>query len=152
MRKRLCTKRSMKLTYRHYLYHFRWPLFGIICFLIFISWTKFNFISDVFSSDEYEEKFEILYTDVIYPIDIFGENNRNTSILYHFTRKDELKSIDDMKSIDKQQKIILPLIDINKSSSSSYLILEFTNVFWQPRFCSHSKEDIFGKTCPFTNW
>ncbi len=56
-----------------------------------------------------------------------------------------------MKAVDRQQKIILPLI-YNESSSKSFLIYEFTRVFGQPRFCSHAKEDIFGKTCPFTNW
>jgi len=151
MDKRIHKKRSVKLTYRHYLFHFKWPLLGFIFLLIFLSLNRMNLTSYIYSSDKFEENFEILFTDVIYPIDIFNENTQNKSILYYFTKKDQLKAIDDVKAIDRKQKVILPLIN-NRSLSNSYLILEFTQVFHHPRFCSHSKEDIFGKTCPYTNW
>jgi len=151
MDKRIHKKRSTNLTYRHYLFHFKWPLLGFIFILIFLSLTQTNLSSYVFSTNQFEEEnFEILFTDVIYPIDILNQDNQNKNILYYFTKKDQLKSIDDTKSIDRKQKVILPLI--NNKSSESYLILEYTHVFGHPRFCSHSKEEIFGKTCPYTNW
>lgn len=147
MDKRIHTKSSTNLTLRHYLFHFKWPLIIFISILIFFSLIPMNFTTYIYPS----EKFEILFTDVIYPIDVFNENIRNTSILYYFERKDQLKTIDDMKAINRKQKVILPLIN-NKSLSKSYLILEYTPVFGRPRFCSNSKNEIFGKTCPFTNW
>jgi hypothetical protein len=151
MDKRIHTKRSSNLTYRHYLFHFKWPLLGIIFIFIVLTLTQMNIISYVYSPDLIEENFEISFTDVIYPIDISHEKNLNQSILYYFQRKEQFKAIDDAKSIDRKEKIILPLMT-NISSSNSYLILEFTKVFFRPRFCSHTKEEIFGVTCPFTNW
>jgi hypothetical protein len=150
MDKRVHKNRSTNLTYRHYLFHFKWPLLGFIFILIFLSLTQMNLSSYVFSSNQFDDNFEILFTDVIYPIDVLNQNNENKSILYYFTKKDQLKAIDDYKSIDRKQKVILPLI--NNKLSESYLILEYTHVFGHPRFCSHSKEEIFGKTCPYTNW
>jgi hypothetical protein len=150
MDKRVHKNRSTNLTYRHYLFHFKWPLLGFIFILIFLSLTQMNLSSYVFSSNQFDDNFEILFTDVIYPIDVLNQNNENKSILYYFTKKDQLKAIDDYKSIDRKQKVILPLI--NNKLAESYLILEYTHVFGHPRFCSHSKEEIFGKTCPYTNW
>jgi len=150
MDKRVHKNRSTNLTYRHYLFHFKWPLLGFIFILIFLSLTQINLSSYIFSSNQYDDNFEILFTNVIYPIDVLNQNNENKSILYYFTKKDQLKAIDDYKSIDRKQKVILPII--NKKLSESYLILEYTHVFGHPRFCSHSKEEIFGKTCPYTNW
>jgi len=152
MDKRIYKKRSINLTYRHYLFHFKWPLLGFILLLIFLSLIPMNFSTYIFSFDESDENFENLYPNVIYPIDIFNGNNFNNSILYYFTKKDQLKAIDDAKAIDRKQKVILPLINNKPSSSKSYLILEFTRVFNLPRFCSYSKDEIFGKTCPYTNW
>ena len=63
-----------------------------------------NFTSFIFLSNRNEETFEFPFTDVIYPIDVLNEDNHNTSILYYFTRKDELKSIDDMKSMERKHK------------------------------------------------
>jgi hypothetical protein len=151
MDKRIHKKRSSNLTYRHYLFHFKWPLLGLIFVFTFLSLIQMNITSYIYSSDPIDENFEISFTDVIYPIDIFNEKNLNQSILYYFQRKDQLKAVDDAKSIDRKEKVILPLIN-NISSSNSYLILEFTKVFFRPRFCSHTKEEIFGETCPFTNW
>jgi len=151
MDKRIHTKRSANLTYRHYLFHFKWPLLGLSFLLILLTINPMNFTSYFFSSNEYQENIEILFTDAIYPIDVLNQDNPNENILYYLKKKDELKSIEDVKSINKQQKVILPLIK-NKSSSNSYLILEFTPVFFHPRFCSNTKEEIFGKKCPFTNW
>ena len=151
MDKRIHTKRSTNISYRHYLFHFKWPLLSFIFVLIFLSLTQMNLTSYIYSSDKLEDNFEILFTDVIYPIDVINENKHYKNISYYFTKKDQLKAIDDGKSIDNNHKVILPLIN-NKSSSNSYLILEFTHVFFHPRFCSHSKEEIFGKTCPYTNW
>ena len=145
MDKRLYKKASTHLTYRHYLFHFKWPLLGFIVVMILLSLLHRHFPSEILKFDEN------LSSDVIYPIEIFDENNSNKSILYSFIKKDQLKAIDDARSIKNKHKIILPL-EHNKSSSNSYLILEFTHVFGRPRFCTNTKEEIFGKTCPFKNW
>ncbi|CAF3405443.1 unnamed protein product [Rotaria sp. Silwood1] len=150
MDKRVHIRRSTSLSCWNYLFHFKWPLFGFICLIIFILLNKMQFTSDIFSSVEYNDNIKISFTNVIYPIDILNRNNINTSILYYFARKDEQKLIDDEKSIDRKHKIILPLTN-DEVFSKSYSILEFTPVFGHSRFCSHSKEDIFGKTCPYTN-
>ncbi|CAF1218277.1 unnamed protein product [Adineta ricciae] len=42
-------------------------------------------------------------------------------------------------------------LEKEKLAVDSYLILEFTRVFQHPRFCSHKKHEIFGRTCPYTN-
>lgn len=151
MDKRIHKKLSTNLTYRHYLFHFKWPLLSFLFILIFLSLIPMNFTTYIFSLEQSEGNFHITYTDVIYPIDVFNENKQNHTILYYFQRKDQLKSIDDMKAIDRKQKVILPLIK-NQSLSKSYLILEYTPVFGHQRFCSHSKKEIFGKNCPYTNW
>ncbi|CAF0958584.1 unnamed protein product [Rotaria sordida] len=150
MDKRIHIRQSTSLTFRNYLIHFKWPLLGFIFFIIFILLNKMKFTLNKFSSIEYKDDIEISFTDVIYPIDVLNQSHLNTSILYYFARKEEQKLIDDEKSNNKKYKTILPLIN-NKSLSESYLILEFTHVFGKPRFCSHSKEDIFGNTCPYTN-
>ncbi len=101
MDKRIHKKPSTNLTYRHYLFHFKWPLLGFIFLLIFLYLTQMNFSSYIYSSDELEDNIDILLTDVIYPTDIFNKKTRNKSISYYFTRKDQLKAIDDKTSIEK---------------------------------------------------
>ena len=146
MNKRLHMKHSTNISFRHYLFHFKWPLLGLfIIFLLFFI-TQINIIP----STE-DRTWNLSFTDVVYPTDIFRSNGGNQNIEYYFNRKDQLKRIDDEKSIEHKQKIIIPY-QPRKSPSNSYLILEFTHVFFRPRFCSHKKEEIFGKTCPYTNW
>ncbi|CAF1270093.1 unnamed protein product [Adineta steineri] len=102
MNKRIHTKRSTNLTWRQYFLHFKWPVIGFIFFFIFLSLNPLNLNSYIYSSiDDYPSNFEILFTNVIYPIDILKKTNRNTSILYYFKKKDELKAIDDIKAIEK---------------------------------------------------
>jgi hypothetical protein len=151
MDKRIHTKKTTDLTYRHYLSHFKWPLLGLIVVFIFISFIPTNLTSFSFLSAEEQHPLQIVFTDVIYPIDFSSKEIYNTSILYYLSRKNQLKSTDDDESINKKQKVILPLTN-SESSSNSYLILEFTRVFKRPRFCSATKEQIFGTKCPYTNW
>ncbi|CAF4285179.1 unnamed protein product [Rotaria sp. Silwood2] len=150
MDKRIHIRRSISVSYWNYLFHFKWPLLVFMFLTVFILLNKIKSTSKIFSSVEYKDNIEISFTDVIYPIDIFNRNSLNTSILYYFSRKEKQKLIDDVISIDRKHKIILPLIN-DKTSSKSYSILEYTHVFGRPRFCSHAKDDIFGKTCPYTN-
>ena len=98
-----------------------------------------------------EEQGEPFGINVMYPTDISGTDRNNTDLNYYFLKKDQFKTVDDIKSVKKKQKIILPL-DKGQRYSNSYLILEFTNVFRRPRFCSHSREQIFGSKCPYYNW
>ena len=151
MNKRIHTRRSTNLICRNYLLHFKWPLTGSIFIFILFLCNEMYFSLVTFPPNELENRFDISYNNVIYPSGILNSTNLNTSILYYLARKDKLKVIDDRKSLEKKQKVVLPLIK-NKSSSNSYLILEFTHVFGKPRFCSYSREEIFGKTCPYTNW
>lgn len=151
MEKRIQKRRSLRLPYRNYLWHFKWPLIGIFCFIIIICLSKIHFISRRFPLSEFYTDIESPFHDVIYPIDVSSLQNVNTSILYYFSKKEDLKTLDDARSIHQQEKVILPMIN-NKLASESYLILEFTQVFGHPRFCSHSSEEIFGKMCPYKNW
>ncbi|CAF0761017.1 unnamed protein product [Rotaria sordida] len=150
MEKRIHSKKTHNLTYRHYLYHFKWPLVGFIFLLSFLTFIQMN-LTTIFVSNTIQEQQQIeqLNRNVIYPIDILNNNN-SVNINYYFLEKDKLKFIDDTHAVNKKQKIILPLIK-DQSTSKSYLILEYTHVFGQPRFCSHTNEQIFGKTCPYTN-
>ena len=115
MEKRVHSKRiSNHLSYRHYLFHFKWPLlafFFISSFLIFIQINLTNILS---SDVIHEEQIELFNMNVIYPIDIFNNKKINTSINYYFTRKDEMKIIDDVNAVHKKQKIVLPLIKHQK--------------------------------------
>ncbi|CAF1263755.1 unnamed protein product [Adineta steineri] len=79
MNKRIHTKRSTNLTWRQYFLHFKWPVIGFIFFFIFLSLNPLNLNSYIYSSiDDYPSNFEILFTNVIYPIDILKKTNRNT--------------------------------------------------------------------------
>ena len=151
MDKRIHMKRSVELKCRHYLLHFKWPLFCCLFLLIFISFNSMSFPSLSSSPDELLIPLKISYKNVIYPIDVFHKDNGNISIINYFQRKNELKAIDDKKAIQNKQKSIIPL-EKGKLAVNSYLILEFTHVFQHPRFCSHKKHEIFGQTCPYTNW
>jgi hypothetical protein len=97
------------------------------------------------------EALEIPDSNVMYPIDVMNNKRVNISINYQFFKKDELKLVDDANAVKRRQKVVLPWIEVH-TPPKSYLILEYTKVFLQPRFCSHTNEQIFGKTCPYTNW
>ncbi len=151
MEKRIHSKKTYNLTFRHYLFHFKWPLFGFFFMLSFVIFTQINLTSILLPYISSEQQIEAFDTNVIYPLDIINNSKIDISINYYFSKKDELKLIDDANAANKKQKIVLPLVK-NQSTLNSYLILEFTNVFGKPRFCSHTNEQIFGKTCPYTNW
>ncbi|CAF0756409.1 unnamed protein product [Adineta steineri] len=97
-----------------------------------------------------EQQLVIFDLNVMYPIDVINNHIVNTSITYHLTKKNELKLIDDAKAVNKKHKIILPLIK-HENDLNSHLIVGYTNVFSKPKFCSSTNEEIFGKTCPYTN-
>lgn len=150
MNKRLHMKRSTtNISFRHYLFHFKWPLFGLFIIFLIISISQMNIIS--LNIPIKDATLNQSFHDVIYPIEIFHSEHVNRSIEYYFYRKDQMKKIEDEKSIERKQKILIPY-QRRKAQMNSYLILEFTHVFFQPRFCSHKKEQIFGRTCPYTNW
>jgi len=119
--------------------------------LSFVIFTQINLTSILLPYISSEQQIETFDTNVIYPLDIINNSKIDISINYYFSKKDELKLIDDANAANKKQKIVLPLVK-NQSTSNSYLILEFTNVFGKPRFCSDTNEQIFGETCPYKNW
>jgi hypothetical protein len=71
----------------------------------------------------------------------------------YFIRKDYFKNIEDQYAIDKKQKTMIEydLLNRNKQKKSNYIILEYTNVFGQPKFCGKTQDFIFGKQCPYQN-
>jgi hypothetical protein len=152
MEKRIHSKTISNLTYRHYLFHFKWPLLGFLFILSFLIFTQINLTSSNFPYTIQEQEIELFDINAIYPIDILNNNNQtNTNINYYFSKKDQLKIIDDADAVNKNLKIVLPLIK-DQNLPKSYLILEFTKIFRQPKFCSSTNEQIFGKFCPYTNW
>ncbi|CAF1057626.1 unnamed protein product [Adineta ricciae] len=108
-------------------------------------------VSSILVSTLNENVLELPDTNVIYPVDVINKIDVNTSISYYLSKKDELKFIDDANTANRQQKIVLPLIENKENMSSVHLVLEYTNVFSRPKFCSHKDEDIFGRMCPYTN-
>ena len=144
MEQRIHPTKSSNLTYRHYLSHFKWLLLGLFSIIIFVIFTKLNKASMV-SPFLNAESVEI---NVIYPTDVV---NKKTSINDYFTNKDRLKTNDDIQAMEKNFKTVIPL-DIDRSQSRSYVILEYTKVFGRPKFCSLTNEEIFGRFCPYTNW
>lgn len=151
MEKRLHAKKTSDLTYRHYLFHFKWPLAALIFILSFLTLTQINLTSVFIQNMLNEQQIESFDINMIYPINK-SNNSFSASINLYFSKKDEIKMLQDVDAANKKQKVVLPLRNRTQHESDSYLILEFTNVFGQPRFCSHTNEQIFGKACPYTNW
>src|SRR5690348_14025869 len=109
MEKRIHSKKTYNLTYRHYLCHFKWPIVGFIFLLSFLTFTRINLITIILSNTIQEQQIKQFNRNVIYPIDILNNNN-SININYYFLKKDELKFIDDTHAVNKKQKIVLPLI------------------------------------------
>ena len=150
MEKRVHSRRTAGLPCRHYLAHFKRPLFSFCIILSLIGFAQRNFRSPL-SSDAELDFLELLNSTVIYPVNGLNRHSVNTSISYHFTRKDQLRAVDDARAMNSKQKVVLPWAD-SRRSTDSYLIVEYTKVFLKPRFCSHTNAQIFGETCPYTNW
>lgn len=68
----------------------------------------------------------------------------------YFQRKDRFKNLEDQHAINQKQKIFLQS-DSPNQKKSNYLILEYTHVFSQPKFCDKTHDFIFGKQCPYQN-
>lgn len=155
MEKRIHSKKTSDLTYRHYLFHFKWSLMGFLILSSFILFTEINLTSIILpyiNEEQQQQQIEFSDKNVIYPLDISKNNYKiNRNINYYFKKKDQLKLIDDKDAEKKNYKIVLPLIK-SKIQSKSYLILEYTKVFSKPKFCSSTNEEIFGKFCPYKNW
>jgi len=77
----------------------------------------------------------------------------NWTINDYFIRKDYFKNIEDQYSINNNEKIVVEYDFFNqkKEKKSDYIILEYTNVFKQPKFCGKTQDFIFGKQCPYKN-
>ena len=151
MEKRIHTKKMTHLTYRHYLFHFKWPLMAFVFIVVFLSFLQLNLSTYLLPLAEYDDSSGLVFADAIYPVHIHDAKKYNTSICYYLWKKDQLKANDDLQSMNKKQKTILASA-FNQSSRDSYLILEFTPVFGKPRFCSATREQIFGEKCPYQNW
>ncbi len=95
--------------------------------------------------------------DIIVDYDDFLDNHiypppwyiSNWTINDYFIRKDYFKNIEDQYSINKNEKIFVEYE--KKEKKSNYIILEYTNVFQQPKFCGKTQDFIFGKQCPYQN-
>ncbi len=77
----------------------------------------------------------------------------NWTINDYFIRKENFKIIEDQEAIKKKQKILIEYDFLNekKETKSNYIILEYTTVFNQPKFCEKTQDFIFGKQCPYQN-
>jgi len=74
----------------------------------------------------------------------------NWTINDYFIRKDKYKIIEDQEAIDKKQKVSIES-NFQNQKKSNYIILEYTTVFNQPKFCGKTQDFIFGKQCPYQN-
>ncbi|CAM4934547.1 unnamed protein product [Rotaria socialis] len=152
MEKRIHSKKTFTLPYRHYLFHFKWPLVGFAFVLSLLIFVQIKLTSIFIPYIIEEQHLEHFNKNIIYPI-VLLNNDNNTHRLnmnYYFLKKDELKIMDDIYAIKKKQKVVLPSIK-NRHKPNSYLILESTTVFGRPRFCSYTNEQIFGRACPYRN-
>jgi hypothetical protein len=95
----------------------------------------------------YDEKF---LDNHIYPPPSYISN---WTINDYFIRKENLKKLQDEYAINKNQKTVIEYGFRNrkKENKSNYIILEYTKVFNQPKFCGKTQDYIFGKQCPFQN-
>lgn len=148
MEQRIHSSKSTKLTYWHYLIHFKWPLFGFFSVLLFIIFVPLNMTSGVLPHSDEEKLAEFVKINAIYPTNFA---NKTTNIKDYFIKKDQLKINDDAEAMKRNFKIVLPWNN-DQHQSKSYIILEYTNVFGKPKFCSLTNEEIFGRFCPYTNW
>lgn len=150
MAKRVHSRKAPGLPCRRYLLHFKWPIFGLCVVLSLLTFVQVGF-SSIFTTDAESDRLELPDASVIYPVDVVDNRRVNVSIGYHFAKKDELKAVEDAHAASRKQKVLIAQSG-HRSSTHSHLILEYTNVYRQPHFCSHTTEQIFGKTCPYTNW
>ncbi|CAF0840676.1 unnamed protein product [Didymodactylos carnosus] len=83
----------------------------------------------------------------IYPLP-----GQNLNILNYFLRKDSMKQVEDNESMAKKKKVILyNQFESIPRQNKNYLIVAYTDVLGQPRFCSTSDKTIFGEQCPYSN-
>lgn len=77
----------------------------------------------------------------------------NWTINDYFIRKENFKKLEDQDAINQNQKIVIQHAFLNqkKENTSNYIILEYTKVFNQPKFCEKTQDFIFGKQCPYQN-
>lgn len=150
MDKRIHRKNGQYLTCRHYLLHFKWPLFGVIFILVSMSAIQINSNLSILNRIHIREEIVFL-NDVLYPTHFHDENTVNRSILFYFSRKDELKTADDRQSMAHRQKMVF-IENSTNETKKTFLIHEFTPVFGVARFCSTHRDEIFGPSCPYRNW
>lgn len=108
----------------------------IFTFLSFISYR--NSITDSGKQVSFREK---LVFDIESDLDALQLNKVIIKQLL------ETNSLDNLKSISPYTRNLKP-------SSEKYLILEYTNVFFKPKFCNRKSEDIFNselEVCEYSN-
>lgn len=69
------------------------------------------------------------------------------------SNKAKIKELLETNNLDNY-KLILPHMRKLKPLSDKYLILEYTNVFFKPKFCNKNSEEIFNselETCEYSN-
>ncbi|CAF3355950.1 unnamed protein product, partial [Rotaria sp. Silwood2] len=120
-----------------------------ICILLLwlIPLVVFNFNNEKIEIIVYNENFldNHLYPPPWYIL--------NWTINDYFIRKDIFKKIEDQYAINKKQKIVVEhdFFNQKKRKKTNYIILEYTTVFNEPKFCGKSQDFIFGKQCPYRN-
>ncbi len=91
--------------------------------------------------------YEDIFDNHIYPPPWYLSN---WTINDYFIRKDKYKILEDQEAIDKKQKVSIEY-NFQNQKKSNYIILEYTTVFNQPKFCGKTQDFIFGKQCPYQN-
>jgi hypothetical protein len=98
-------------------------------------------------------------------INEFDDLNKNLTLLVNYNHliQTDLNTLKNQKVVydnlinefDKNLKNLSKNERASKlSSNNKYLIVEYTKVFFQPKFCSKSSQDIFNSAiekCPFSN-
>ncbi|UJR24929.1 hypothetical protein I4U23_006293 [Adineta vaga] len=124
-------------------------IFLLLCILL--TWFVPSMLLNIhLKSDNIIEYYENFVDNHIYPPPWYLSN---WTINDYFLRKDKLKKLEEQYAIEQNQKIILENTFSNrkKDNHSNYIILEYTNVFKQPKFCGQTQDSIFGKQCPYQN-
>jgi hypothetical protein len=92
-----------------------------------------------------EDKFD--YSTVIYPSPF---NTDHTNFFVYLNKKDRLSSNENQISLSKQHKILdNNYREIDKNEN--FLLIEYTKVFGQTKYCSKTSREIFGDQCPYKN-
>ncbi|CAF1458802.1 unnamed protein product [Didymodactylos carnosus] len=109
-------------------------IISLLLFLYF--WTKKSQQNDFKSFN---------FSSVIYP----SPYDDKTTLIRYFEKTQQLIIDEEKVSIAKNHKIVIA--NSRSIPDSRFLLLEYTKIFGQEKFCSKSSLDIFSKQCPYQN-